>query len=316
MWANGGAHCMLSDSFRHAYLMFIRTEFCEMGVHDNIRQGIGGGRFIGCPSVVLKCAYEDDEDFGREFYFTGTGRRSTMTHYKHRGILDRYRYDGLYNVVEAKTLVGKSGYLICRFKFVIQMAQAVASSARAAFPPRCRLAHARGDMAVSRILDSEGELTGTRITVAVDFRDHGLLETPRLAELQPDLTADDYVQRSAGSAVDVYPTASIVKGMTFVLLELASLDALGRLSLFPTKVRPALATGSAASCLGGWLGSKKGPGSWAIRITQGVEMGRRSEITVDATIAESGDIERIELGGNVCQVMSGDIVVPAAGDSH
>lgn len=212
-----------------------------------------------------------------------------------------------------------------------------------------------GDMPVSRILNSEGALTGTRITVAVDFRDHGLLETPRLAELQPDLTADDYVQRSAGSAVDVYPIASIVKGMTFVLLELASLDALGRLSLFPTKVRPALgalgeweglvgvyafvreseegsmvkirtrmimgpledpATGSAASCLGGWLGRKKGPGSWAIRITQGVEMGRRSEITVDATIAESGDIERIELGGNVCQVMRGDIVVPAAGDSH
>ena len=72
-------------------------------------------------------------------------------------------------------------------------------------------------MPVTRILDANGNLTGTRVGVAVDFKDHGHLETPRLAELQPGLTADDYVQRTAEGSdaeVDIYPTASIVKGMT------------------------------------------------------------------------------------------------------
>ncbi|KAI5888235.1 Diaminopimelate epimerase-like protein [Schizophyllum commune H4-8] len=209
-----------------------------------------------------------------------------------------------------------------------------------------------GDMPVTRILDANGNLTGTRVGVAVDFMDHGPLETPRLAELQPDLTADDYVQRTAKGSdaeVDIYPTASIVKGMTFVLLELASVDALGRMNVFPTRVRPAHgalgdweglvgvyafvrlgeegntiklrtrmmigpsedpATGSAASTLAGWLGKQKGPGSWNIRITQGVEMGRRSEIEVNVKIADSGEIESIQLGGSVCEVMEGNIVAP------
>ncbi|KAL1703248.1 hypothetical protein EV121DRAFT_281235 [Schizophyllum commune] len=212
-----------------------------------------------------------------------------------------------------------------------------------------------GDMPVTRILDANGNLTGTRVGVAVDFKDHGHLETPRLAELQPGLTADDYVQRTAQGSdaeVDIYPTASIVKGMTFVLLELASVDALARMSVFPTRVRPAHgalgdweglvgvyafvrlaeegnttkfrtrmmlgpledpATGSAASTLAGWLGKQKGPGSWKILITQGVEMGRRSEIEVNVKIAEGGVIESIQLGGSVCEVMEGNIVVPDEG---
>ncbi|KAL1741239.1 hypothetical protein HDZ31DRAFT_45878 [Schizophyllum fasciatum] len=211
-----------------------------------------------------------------------------------------------------------------------------------------------GDMPVSRINDNTGQLTGSSVAVAVDFFDHGLLETPRLAELQPGLTADDYVQRTAKGSdaeVDIYPTASIVKGMSFVLLELATVDALERMTVFPTRVRPAHgalgdweglvgvyafvrlgeegsttkfrarmmlgpledpATGSAASTLGGWLGKQKGPGSWKIFITQGVEMGRRSEIVVDVKIFERGDIDGIQLGGNVCEVMEGTMAVPVA----
>ena len=53
--------------------------------------------------------------------------------------------------------------------------------------------------------------------------------------------------------------------------------------------------------------------SWKILITQGVEMGRRSEIEVNVKIAEGGVIESIQLGGSVCEVMEGNIVVPKEG---
>ena len=53
--------------------------------------------------------------------------------------------------------------------------------------------------------------------------------------------------------------------------------------------------------------------SWKILITQGVEMGRRSEIEVNVKITEGGDIGSIQLGGSVCEVMEGNIVVPEEG---
>ena len=42
-------------------------------------------------------------------------------------------------------------------------------------------------------------------------------------------------------------------------------------------------------------------------------MGRRSEIEVNAKITEGGDIGSIQLGGSVCEVMEGNIVVPDEG---
>ena len=91
------------------------------------------------------------------------------------------------------------------------------------------------------------QLAGARVDVAHDFRDHGRLAVPDLAPLQPALGAGDYAGESAG-AEGAYPVASVVKGMTFVLVELASVDALARLRAFPTRVRPA------EGVLGEWEG--------------------------------------------------------------
>ena len=56
------------------------------------------------------------------------------------------------------------------------------------------------------------------------------------------------------------------------------------------------AIGSAASTLAGWLAQKKGNGNWQLETVQGVEMGRRSEITVMVEVGD-GVICGINLGG-------------------
>ncbi|KAH9939274.1 uncharacterized protein BXZ73DRAFT_99478 [Epithele typhae] len=203
-----------------------------------------------------------------------------------------------------------------------------------------------GAMPVARVLDAAGALTGARVRVAADFRDHGLLPVPGLTAMQTALRADDY---AGGSGARGFPVASIVKGMTFILVELASVEALGRLRPCATRVRPAEgvlgsheglvglyafvrlgeeggvvqlrtrmllgpmedpATGSAASALSSWLSMQKGPGRWSMRITQGVEINRPSEIFVDVVIAQSGSVESVELSGSVCEVMRGELPIP------
>jgi PhzF family phenazine biosynthesis protein len=65
------------------------------------------------------------------------------------------------------------------------------------------------------------------------------------------------------------------------------------------------ATGSAASTLAGYLGEKRGAGTWKFQITQGVEMGRTSDISVVVTVGKNGKFERIELAGSATLAMEG-----------
>lgn len=145
------------------------------------------------------------------------------------------------------------------------------------------------------------------------------------------------------------PIVSIVKGMTFILIELESLDALEQVKLTTSvtvdrldkgwddtfvgtyfyvqvsqsgelrNVRTRMiegsledpATGSAASDLAAYLSLMHGkPGqTLEYAITQGVEMGRRSEIAVSVVMGAEKEIETITLGGGTVPVMEGRLLV-------
>ncbi|KAF2268434.1 Diaminopimelate epimerase-like protein [Lojkania enalia] len=146
---------------------------------------------------------------------------------------------------------------------------------------------------------------------------------------------------------DQYPIVSIVKGMTFVLIELDNEEALklvttttraisiggldddysdtfvgtyffvrlpdsadGTRRLRTRMIEGTLedpATGSAASALAGYLSLVEGTASETMRylITQGVEMGRRSEIRIEVDLAKGLGIADIHLEGTSIQVMDG-----------
>lgn len=73
------------------------------------------------------------------------------------------------------------------------------------------------------------------------------------------------------------------------------------------------ATGSAASALSAYLTLTREKASRAFRITQGVEMGRRSVISVETTaVKEDGDevkLADVKLGGTAVVVMQGTLTV-------
>lgn len=144
---------------------------------------------------------------------------------------------------------------------------------------------------------------------------------------------------------------SIVKGMTFILIELESVEALGLVSLpgrsiildeldedwndtfvgmyfftrmgksaeGVTKLRTRMieglledpATGSAASDLVSYLSLIEGHAHETLKfhITQGVEMGRRSEIFVDVVLAADKSISKVHLEGGAVAVMEGRLRV-------
>ncbi|CAG1975311.1 unnamed protein product [Fusarium graminearum] len=166
------------------------------------------------------------------------------------------------------------------------------------------------------------------------------------------LTQPEYEAGSDGQIAQVAAAEhgarlfSIVKGMTFALIELPSLDLLGAVKIgamafisgdlqdedserssdgnqLVQNVRTRLvkrtmedpATGSAACALGCYLALHKlSAVSVQFRITQGVEMGRESLILVDVTIDKDSNGERnvktVHLGGNAVEVMSGTLRVP------
>ncbi|CAA7270430.1 unnamed protein product [Cyclocybe aegerita] len=188
-----------------------------------------------------------------------------------------------------------------------------------------------GDIPVSR--EANGKV---RLQVPTDFKVHPEYVHPLVKTLQPKLTAADYVNGPDGAE----PVASIVKGMTFLLMKLTSEDALARLQPSPERltvpnlgewdgfmglyafferddgvVRTRMfdgtledpATGSAASTLAGYLGLKKGEGVHRISIIQGVEMGRKSEIEVVVDVGAAEEIKKIELAGAAVEVMEGSI---------
>lgn len=69
------------------------------------------------------------------------------------------------------------------------------------------------------------------------------------------------------------------------------------------------ATGSAAVTLGAYLAMKEHADQKAIRfeITQGVEMGRKSEIAVEVNLNSEAKVEEIRLGGSSVIVVNGVI---------
>ncbi|KAF5355511.1 hypothetical protein D9758_006416 [Tetrapyrgos nigripes] len=194
-----------------------------------------------------------------------------------------------------------------------------------------------GDIPVIR------DSNGVRLQVPIDFKVHDPYTHSfvKASSVQPNLTAADYVNGIDGPEV----VASIVKGMTFMLLELASEDALARVMLYAERVkipnehlgewkgfsslylfvvmedgvtvRTRLldggledpATGSAASTLCGYLSKKKGPGEWKFQVVQGVEMGRKSEIGVYVSVGDDGEVQKVELAGSAVGVMNGFLEV-------
>jgi PhzF family phenazine biosynthesis protein len=176
------------------------------------------------------------------------------------------------------------------------------------------------------------------LQVPIKFKVHTPYKHPSLKGHQFKLKEHDYVNGIDGGEA----LASIVKGMSFILLQLTSEDALAALQPYREPfhsndlgewagfvgvyafferedgvVRTRMfegsledpATGSAASTLGGWLGKRKGPGKWAIEIVQGVEMGRKSDITVIVEVGADGEVSRIDLGGSAVEVIEGWITV-------
>ncbi|KAK3334166.1 hypothetical protein B0T19DRAFT_449367 [Cercophora scortea] len=144
------------------------------------------------------------------------------------------------------------------------------------------------------------------------------------------------------------PLVSIVRGMTFLLIKLPSLEHLarvttskpldfgqidgfldagewdvgyvGRYYYVPTGAAAAKpgyedpATGSAASTLASYLAiTGRAVQGARFAITQGVEMGRRSEIEVEVRAAEEGTevkVQELFLGGTAVEVMRGSILAP------
>ncbi|KAF2134887.1 Diaminopimelate epimerase-like protein [Dothidotthia symphoricarpi CBS 119687] len=165
---------------------------------------------------------------------------------------------------------------------------------------------------------------------------------PKLAEAQ---------QQSKIQTKDDYPIVSIVKGMTFALVELESEEALGAAALSGrnvtndrldagwtetlvgmyfyvktgksedgvTRLRTRMiigqledpATGSAASDLAAYLALTEGGPNKTLRyeMVQGVEMGRRSEISIDVVTKEDGSVSELYLEGGAVQVMEGRLTV-------
>ncbi|GAB7327814.1 hypothetical protein MBLNU13_g11610t1 [Cladosporium sp. NU13] len=81
----------------------------------------------------------------------------------------------------------------------------------------------------------------------------------------------------------------------------------------PTMEDPA--TGSAACALGSYLSLHKSSAqAVAFEITQGVEMGRESNILIDTRVGQDADgarsLQTLHLGGTAVQVASGTIMVP------
>ncbi|OMP81523.1 hypothetical protein BK809_0002516 [Diplodia seriata] len=126
------------------------------------------------------------------------------------------------------------------------------------------------------------------------------------------------------------PVVSIAKGMAFALIEVDSLATLSAAATgtFTAEVvvdkgwyqsfkssnkdeRGGLedpAIGSAASALACVLSLAEGVARQRHRyaITQGVEMGRKSEIGVQVGLAKTeGEIESVQLGGGAVEVMNG-----------
>ncbi len=127
-----------------------RKEAAAAGVHKPLQAGISGSKDDGADSIVISGGYEDDSDSGDVIIYTGEGGqnengRQIANQELTRGNLalakseidgfpvrvirgadkknpfapeSGYRYDGLYQVESHWHDVGKSGFLVYRFRLV------------------------------------------------------------------------------------------------------------------------------------------------------------------------------------------------------
>lgn len=126
-----------------------RVALAVAGVHRPRRAGICGTERDGAESIILNCAFVDDEDGGAEILYTGSGGRHPRTGRQisaqtltrgnlalavsarrqlavrvsrgaGRGVwhppAEGYRYDGLYRVTDYWDDVGRDGFRIWRFR--------------------------------------------------------------------------------------------------------------------------------------------------------------------------------------------------------
>ncbi|KAL1676399.1 PUA-like domain-containing protein [Schizophyllum commune] len=133
------AAAVAKDHFGHprnydvGYVFPDRRTCCNAGVHRHSQAGIVGTPEKGAFSIVVSDKYEDDQDLGYtmcQVEDQDMERRENAalktSHEKGRPIRvirslkygRGYRYDGLYRVMEAKEVKGKSGYKICQFVLV------------------------------------------------------------------------------------------------------------------------------------------------------------------------------------------------------
>ncbi|RXG62368.1 E3 ubiquitin-protein ligase UHRF1 [Armadillidium vulgare] len=98
-----------------------RLQVSEAGVHRPHVAGIHGRENSGAYSIVLAGGYEDDEDRGEEFTYTGSGGRDLSGNKRTAEqscdqILTRMnKYDGIYKIVRYWQAPGKSGFKVWRY---------------------------------------------------------------------------------------------------------------------------------------------------------------------------------------------------------
>lgn len=173
--------------------------------------------------------------------------------------------------------------------------------------------------------------------------------TSDLADLFPTLSPCDYILPNSG-----IPVFSIVKGMTFALCRLTSLEALARVTQSPRRPMPVLdapwdtglvgalfyvitdsqrdhdcqvwklqtrvilglvedaATGSASCAVSVYLAQSahaiSAPLKHSFQLTQGVEMGRTSDIRIEVVLKSGGiEVESVGLCGTAVKVMEGTL---------
>ncbi|KMV28361.1 hypothetical protein AB733_24165 [Photobacterium swingsii] len=129
-----------------------RDALSKAGVHCPTVAGISGSKLEGADSIVLSGGYEDDEDFGDVIIYTGAGGQDTRKKqvadqtldsvnlalaksktdclpvrvtrgYKHKNEHSPdsgYQYSGLYHVEDYWKELGKSGYIIWRYRLVAE----------------------------------------------------------------------------------------------------------------------------------------------------------------------------------------------------
>ncbi|PKA47594.1 E3 ubiquitin-protein ligase ORTHRUS 2 [Apostasia shenzhenica] len=92
-----------------------RMDCRQWGAHLPHVAGIAGQSDYGAQSVALSGGYEDDEDHGEWFLYTGRSHKEKRSSYApENGV----RYDGIYRIEKCWRKVGFQGFKVCRYLFV------------------------------------------------------------------------------------------------------------------------------------------------------------------------------------------------------